>query len=41
MKTNHDDPYKMGYRRVTMLLTILFHISYIRYYNWNYLNNNI
>lgn len=22
MKTNHDDPYKMGYRRVTIIFTI-------------------
>lgn len=24
MKTNHDDPYIMGYRRITIFTTIIF-----------------
>lgn len=26
MKTNHDDPNEMGYRRVTILFTIIIYI---------------
>lgn len=40
MKTNHDDPNKMGYQRVTIILNNIYISNYIfilNYINLNYL----
>lgn len=40
MKTNHDDPYKMGYRRVTIIFTIMIRLMPI-ILSYNIGKNNV